>query len=107
MKTFGFKEVDAIRSPIFRGVDACGVCIGFNAYDAYALLGLADKSEVAGVKFLLNFDVASKDDVDNLVPIATENGARLIKSAYRTYYDWYQAVLMDAEDNIFRINTIL
>ena len=36
---FGFAAVDAVASPIFRAVDA-GTCrIGFNAHDAYRLLG--------------------------------------------------------------------
>lgn len=107
MAIFGFPEVIAIRSPIFRAIDARGVCIGFNAHDAYALLGLGEQSQVAGVKFLLNFDVDSTEEVDAFVPIALQHGAKLIKPAYRTYYDWYQAVLADPEDNIFRINTVL
>lgn len=104
---FGFKEIDEIRSPIFRGLDAGGCCIGFNANDAYGLLGLAGHAETKGVAFLLNFDVDSQDDVDRMVPIAQSAGAKLIKAPYKTYYNWYQAVLMDPEDNVFRINTVL
>ncbi len=104
---FGFPEVEAIRSPIFRGLDAGGCCVGFNARDAYGLLGLADHANTTGVGFLLNFDVATKDEVDALVPVAIAAGAKLIKKPYQTYYNWYQAVLMDPEDNVFRINTVL
>jgi uncharacterized glyoxalase superfamily protein PhnB len=104
---FGFAEVEAIRSPIFRGLDAGGTCIGFNAGEAYGLLGLADEAETRGVKFLLNIDVASQAEVDALVPRAQAAGASLIKPPYRTYYDWYQAVLKDPEGNVFRINTVL
>ncbi len=104
---FGFAEVEAIRSPIFRGLDAGGCCVGFNAQDAYGLLGLADHANTTGVGFLLNFDVATKDEVDTLVPVAVAAGAKLVKKPYQTYYNWYQAVLMDPEDNVFRINTVL
>jgi len=37
-RVFDFPEVEAIRSPIFRGLDAGSCCIGFNAPDAYDLL---------------------------------------------------------------------
>ena len=104
---FGFPEIEAIRSPIFRGIDAGGTAIGFNALDAYELLKLQDFAETKGVKFLLNIDVDTVDEVDAMVPKAVEKGATLIKAPYRTYYDWYQAVLLDPEGNVFRINKML
>ncbi|WP_375462748.1 VOC family protein [uncultured Methylobacterium sp.] len=104
---FGFAEVEAIRSPIFRGLDAGGTCIGFNAQEAYGLLGLAAHADATGVSFLLNFDVAGRAEVDALVPVAVAAGASLIKPPYETYYHWYQAVLTDPEENVFRINTVL
>jgi uncharacterized glyoxalase superfamily protein PhnB len=104
---FGFTEIESIRSPIFRGLDTGKSALGFNALDAYELLGLAEFSETRGVKFLLNIDVASQTDVDRLVPLAVAAGARLVKAPYRTYYDWYQAVLLDPEGNVFRINFML
>ena len=106
-KVFGFKEVEAIRSPIFRGLDAGGCCLGFNAEDAYGLLGLADHANKAGVAFLVNIDIDTSAEVDALVPVAQAAGATLVKKPYRTYYDWYQAVLMDPEGNVFRVNTVL
>ncbi len=42
-----------------------------------------------------------------MVPIAVEAGATLIKPPYTTYYNWYQAVLMDPEGNVFRINHMM
>lgn len=104
---FGFAEIESIRSPIFRGLDTGSSCIGFNALDAYDLLGLSDYSRPQGVKFLLNIDVDSVSEVDALVPKAVEKGAKLIKSPYKTYYNWYQAVLLDPEENVFRINKML
>lgn len=106
-KVFGFQEIESIRSPIFRGLDTGKSCIGFNAHEAYDLLQLSHLSETSGIKFLLNFDVDTPEAVDKLVPIALEAGATLIKAPYETYYHWYQAVLLDPESNVFRINTVL
>jgi predicted lactoylglutathione lyase len=104
---FGFREIEAIRSPIFRGLDTGKSALGFNAHDAYDLLKLADQADTRGVKFLLNIDVDSKTDVDRLVPLAVAAGATLVKAPYLTYYNWYQAVLLDPEQNVFRINFML
>jgi len=101
---FGFEEIQAIRSPIFRGLDTGKSCIGFNAPEAYQLLGLEQFAGSTGAKFLLNIDVASQAEVDRLVPLAVASGATLVKAPYQTYYNWYQAVLLDPEQNIFRIN---
>jgi uncharacterized glyoxalase superfamily protein PhnB len=107
MKVFGFKEIESIRSPIFRGLDTGKSSLGFNALDAYELLKLSEFSDTKGIKFLLNIDVDSKDDVDRMVPVALEAGAKLIKEPYVTYYNWYQAVLLDPEGNVFRINYMM
>lgn len=107
MDLFGFKEIESIRSPIFRGVDTGKSALGFNALEAYELLKLSDHADTRGVKFLLNIDVDSKDDVDRMVPRALAAGARLVKPPYTTYYNWYQAVLLDPEDNVFRINFMM
>ena len=104
---FGFSEIPEIRSPIFRGVATGKSSIGFNAQEAYGLLKLDDYADTAGVKFLLNIDVDQMEDVDRLVPAALAKGATLIKPPYKTYYNWYQAVLLDPEGNVFRINKML
>jgi predicted lactoylglutathione lyase len=107
IELFGFEEIPAIRSPIFRGVATGKSCLGFNALDAYGLLKLEAYAETNGVKFLLNIDVDSVAEVDRLVPVAVGMGARVIKEPYKTYYNWYQAVLLDPEGNVFRINKML
>jgi predicted enzyme related to lactoylglutathione lyase len=104
---FGFTEIEKIRSPIFRGLDTGQSSLGFNAQDAYGLLKLDAFSDVSGVKFLLNIDVASIAEVDRMTPKAISLGAQLIKAPYKTYYNWYQAVLLDPEQNVFRINHML
>lgn len=104
---FGFEEIPEIRSPIFRGLSTGRSCIGFNALDAYELLKLEDYSQTSGCSFLLNIDVESQEAVDRMVPQAQAAGAKLIKAPYTTYYNWYQAVLLDPEDNVFRINYMM
>ncbi|GHC81686.1 glyoxalase [Pseudorhodoferax aquiterrae] len=106
-RVFGFAEIEAIRSPIFRGLDTGKSSLGFNALDAYELLQLSDFSDTRGIKFLLNIDVDSQAEVDRMVPIAVAAGATLVKPPYVTYYDWYQAVLLDPEGNVFRINFMM
>lgn len=106
-EVFGFEEIREIRSPIFVGLKTGLSCLGFNARAAYELLNLSDYSGPAGVKFLLNFDVGTLEDVDRMTPVAVGLGARLLKEPYRTYYNWYQSVLLDSEENVFRINTVL
>ena len=107
MDVFDFTEIEKIRSPIFRGLDTGSSSLGFNAQDAYRLLKLDAFSDVSGVKFLLNIDVASMEEVDRMTPKAVSLGAQLIKPPYKTYYNWYQAVLLDPEQNVFRINHML
>jgi predicted enzyme related to lactoylglutathione lyase len=104
---FGFTEIEKIRSPIFRGLDTGRSSLGFNAQDAYGLLKLDEFSEVSGIKFLLNIDVASVAEVDRMTPKAVSLGAKLVKPPYKTYYNWYQAVLLDPEGNVFRINHMM
>jgi len=107
-RVFGFAEIEAIRSPIFRGLDTGKSNIGFNAHDAYALLQLGEGADdVRGDSFLLNIDVESQAEVDRMVPVAVASGATLIKAPYVTYYHWYQAVLRDPEGNVFRINFMM
>jgi predicted lactoylglutathione lyase len=106
-EVFGFPEIESIRSPIFRGLDTGRTAIGFNALDAYKLLQLEQFSETEGIKFLLNFEAASIAEVDRLVALAVAKGATLVKAPYKTYYNWYQAVLLDPEQNVFRINHML
>jgi len=106
-QVFGFAEITEIRSPIFRALATGKSAIGFNAPEAYELLQLGEFADSTGCRFLLNIDVDSKAEVDRLVPVAVAAGATLVKPPYETYYHWYQAVLLDPEQNVFRINFML
>ncbi|MBL8379376.1 MAG: VOC family protein [Burkholderiales bacterium] len=101
----GFPEVEALRSPIFRCLDAGGVLLGFNAHAAYELLNLADRVPQRPVtSAYATFELASTTAVDAGVKRILDLGGTLIKAPYRTYYNAYQAVLADPEGNVFRLN---
>jgi hypothetical protein len=101
---FGFEEIVASRTPIFRGLRTKKANIGFNAHDAYGLLNLQKSTNGTGIKSFTTFDVDNVEEVDRLTPIAVEKGATLLKAPFTTYYGWYQSVLLDPEGNAFRIN---
>jgi len=104
MDVFDFKEDKRFSNDIFRGIRTSKTFIGFNALEAYELLELQDRANTTGAKFFLNFNTRSMAEVDRLVSRAEKRGAKIVKGPYRTYYNWYQAVLSDPEDNLFRIN---
>ena len=101
---FQLEEIRESRSPIFRGLRTGKANLGFNAHDAYALLNLESAANNAGVKAFATFDMGSAAEVDRLTPIAVAKGAVLRKAPFKTYYGWYQSVLLDPEGNAFRIN---
>lgn len=105
-EVFGFREIMAYRSPIFRCLDAGGSALGFNAWEAYELLDLRPPRG-AGVKMFINLEARSKREVDDAVRKAVRKGASMVKDPYVTYYNFYQAVLTDPEGNVFRINRVL
>jgi len=101
---FGFAEIEAVRSPIFRCLDAGGVRFGFNAPDAYDLLDLSDRRRTDGsLGCYVTVEVEDDATVDAKAAKAVELGATLIKAPYETYYNAWQCVLADPEDNVFRI----
>lgn len=101
---FGYAEVEAMRSPIYRLLDCGTTKIGFNAFDAYELLNLSDHASKSGAGFILNFDAESEQGVTDMATRAVALGAQLVKAPYLTYYGRYQAVLLDPESNVFRLN---
>jgi len=105
-RVFGFDEIEAHRSPIYRCLDAGPIELGFNAPQAYDLLGLSHRrpTTVAPVRTYLTIEVASPDAVESCVAAAIEFGGRMLKAPYQTYYNAIQSVLEDPEGNVFRIN---
>jgi predicted enzyme related to lactoylglutathione lyase len=107
MDVFGYSEISQVRNPVFRGLSTGRSALGFMATDVYRILQLDGHESDEGIKMLLNFDVASADEVDRLTPVAVARGAKLVKAAAMTTYGWYQSTLLDPEGNVFRINTVV
>jgi predicted enzyme related to lactoylglutathione lyase len=105
-RVFGFPEIEAHRSPIYRCLDAGAVELGFNAPQAYDLLAIGNRRPTgpAPVKAYLTMEVSSPAAVDACVAAATGHGGRVLKAPYTTYYNAIQAVLEDPEGNVFRVN---
>jgi len=101
---FDMSEKTELQSPIYRALDAGGVMIGFNGFEAYRLLNLEEPPEAPGVKSLLTFEVAGASDVTRITDQAIARHARMIKEPYDTAYGSRQSVLADPEGNVFRIN---
>jgi predicted enzyme related to lactoylglutathione lyase len=107
MDVFGFREVPEMRNDYFRGLDTGRSALGFMSRDVYGILQLDGHEDDEGIKLLLNVDVPTMDEVDRLTPVAVERGAVLVKAPAKTSYGWYQAALLDPEQNVFRINTVV
>ena len=103
-------EAGAARSPIYRAIETADFQFGFNdARAAYGLLGLEGRepvdatarSTVAYATLMLDSPAA----VDDAVRAVEQHGGRIVKGPFATYYDQWQAVLADPEDNVFRVAT--
>ncbi|WP_300298687.1 VOC family protein [Ferrovibrio sp.] len=105
---FGFTEIQAHRSPIYRCLDANGTELGFNAPEAYDLLALQsrrppdDQPLPLGSYFTIELD--SEAAIDRAVAGCRRLGGSVLKEPYLTYYNAWQAVLADPEGNVFRVN---
>jgi hypothetical protein len=93
-----------MRTPVFRAVLTEKTTIGFNAVAIYAAINLPEPS--LGTRLILTFDVGHIGGVDATIERALALGARLLKPAFRTSYGYYKGILLDPEDNGFRINTV-
>lgn len=98
---FGLEEGPV--SEIYRSVVCENVSIGFHAEAAYGLLEMDDLAEAAGIRQFITFEAISRESVDALTDRAVSLGARIVKSQYVTYYNQYQVVISDVDENIFRI----
>lgn len=103
----GLPESVHSRSPIFRALETEHFQFGFHAQPAYDLLGLRARAPHTPPPQALcgypTFMLDSPLDVDRLATQAAVLGGRVIQGPYPTYYGQWQAVLVDPEDNVFRI----
>ena len=96
------------RSAIYRCIQATNFEFGFHAAPAYALLGVADRApamlQTSPVTGYATFMLGSCAEVDASSLKAAALGGRIIKAPYPTYYGQWQAVLLDPENNMFRLS---
>ena len=101
-------EAARTRSPIYRAVETEHFQLGFNAPEAYTLLGLADRERSAGsadpVTGYATFMLDSPEAVTAASAMAVQLGGHMVKPPYATYYGQWQAVLADPEDHVFRLS---
>ena len=110
---FGFTEITAARSPIYRVLDTGESELGFNAPDARALLNLPARAPMLPADMLpattafATFMVDQPDAVDTAVRRTLAHGGRIVKAPCRTYYQQWQAVLADPEGHVFRVSCLV
>jgi len=104
---FDLPYIEAVASPIYRALDFHGTRLGIHDNQAYALLEIGDRviqGTPKPVGTYITCNVAGKQELDAYLAKALALGARVIKAPYVSYYNAYQVVLADPEDNMFRIN---
>jgi predicted enzyme related to lactoylglutathione lyase len=110
---FGFTEIPASRSPIYRVLDTGGSELGFNAPDARALLNLPARAPMLPADTLhattvfATFMVDQPEAVDVAARRTLAHGGRIVKAAFRTYYQQWQSVLADPEGHVFRVSCLV
>jgi len=105
---FGFQELMARRTAIYRCLNAGASELGFNAWGAYELLQLAGRAPAAApapVTAYCTFAAPDCAAVDALVRRCVELGGSTVRPAMVTHYNAYQAVLADPECNVFRVQS--
>ena len=107
-RLFDLHTIDAVASAVYRAVDFHGARLGIHDFKAYDLLEIAGRQmkglipKPVGTYITCNVD--SKEELDARLARALQLGARVLKAPYISYYNAYQVVLADPEDNMFRIN---
>jgi len=105
---FDLQITAAVTSPIYRAVDFHGTRLGIHDFKAYELLEIGGRRMKGAppkpVGTYITCNVDSREELDARLARALELGARVLKAPYVSYYNAYQVVLADPEDNMFRIN---
>jgi predicted enzyme related to lactoylglutathione lyase len=105
---FGFEEIIASRSPIYRGLDTGGSVLGLNAPEARALLNLPAAPAPAADSLwpttaFATFMFDTTEQVDSTTRQVQCAGGRVLKAPFVTYYNQWQAVCADPEGHVFRL----
>ena len=104
---FNVPYIESVATPIYRALDVKGTRLAFHDFQAYALLELTSRVSQAPVKPVgtyVTFNVAGKPELEACMHHAVQLGATVLKQPYVSYYNAYQVVLADPEDNVFRLN---
>lgn len=105
---FGFAEIAASRSPIYRVLDTGASELGFNAPQARTLLGLPDAPPQADGNLhptgaFATFMVDRPHEVDAAAQRVVALGGRVLKPPFVTYYQQWQTMLADPEGHVLRV----
>jgi predicted enzyme related to lactoylglutathione lyase len=103
---FGFAEITASRSPIYRALDTGASELGFNAPAARGLLALPEAPAQPTPGVFATFLVPTPAAVDEAAMRVGGLGGRLLKAPFQTYYGQWQAVLADTEGHPFRVSCL-
>ncbi|NLE82022.1 MAG: glyoxalase [Rhodococcus sp.] len=101
---FGLEHVTELEGEHFRALRLGDTVLGFNTIVAYDLLNLPASDLDASPATFWTFEAETEDAVDVFAGKAVDAGATYLKEPFRTYYGAWQAVLLDPEANVFRIN---
>ncbi|OZC33575.1 VOC family protein [Gordonia polyisoprenivorans] len=101
---FRLQHVTELEGDYFRALRLGDTILGFNTPIAYDLLNLPPSDLAASAPAFWTFEADSEATVDELAATAVAAGATYLKQPFRTYYNAWQAVLLDPEANVFRIN---
>jgi predicted enzyme related to lactoylglutathione lyase len=103
--TFGFAEIEALRSDYFTALSAGPVALGFHHDDAYDLLDLGGHRSPTGTRVHCTFDAGDAATIDAAADRLREAGATVLKEPFTTYYGARQVVFADPEGNVMRLST--
>ncbi|WP_255025042.1 VOC family protein [Rhodococcus sp. GA1] len=101
---FGLEHITELEGEYFRALRLGDTILGFNTTVAYDLLNLPSSDLDASPATFWTFETETEEEVDQLAAEAVDAGATYLKEPFRTYYGAWQAVLLDPEANVFRIN---
>ena len=99
--------IEAVKSPIYRALDFHGTRLGIHDRKAYELLEIGDRvieGSPKPVGTYITCNVGSNAELDTCLAKAIALGAKVLKTPYVSYYNAYQVVLADPDDNMFRLN---
>jgi predicted enzyme related to lactoylglutathione lyase len=103
---FGFAEITASRSAIYRALDTGASELGFNAPAARVLLALPEPGGPPSPGVFATFLVPAPAASSTAAGRVEALGGRLLKAPFQTYYGQWQTVLADPEGHACRVSCL-